>query len=163
MRPNESFKRIRAGEVRDAEGRRRFHGAFTGGFSAGYFNTVGSKEGWAPKSFQSSRQKRQRVEQRPEDFMDEEDGLLGSLNTTEAYDTTEKREERAPPQEVGIAQAVEKELGVLRKDSGIGRKLLRKMGWKEGKAVGAKVAVQDDFAAQSLPYRLRKKAMRDGM
>lgn len=23
----------------------RFHGAFTGGFSAGYFNTVGSKEG----------------------------------------------------------------------------------------------------------------------
>lgn len=25
--------------------RRRFHGAFTGGFSAGYFNSVGSKEG----------------------------------------------------------------------------------------------------------------------
>lgn len=32
-------------EVRDEKGRRRFHGAFTGGFSAGYFNTVGSKEG----------------------------------------------------------------------------------------------------------------------
>ena len=31
--------------VRDAQGRVRFHGAFTGGFSAGYFNTVGSKEG----------------------------------------------------------------------------------------------------------------------
>ena len=29
----------------DQQGRRRFHGAFTGGFSAGYFNTVGSKEG----------------------------------------------------------------------------------------------------------------------
>lgn len=29
----------------DDQGRRRFHGAFTGGFSAGYFNTVGSKEG----------------------------------------------------------------------------------------------------------------------
>jgi hypothetical protein len=29
----------------DEKGRRRFHGAFTGGFSAGYFNTVGSKEG----------------------------------------------------------------------------------------------------------------------
>eukprot|EP00955_Chlamydomonas_euryale_P091008 364589-Chlamydomonas_euryale.AAC.2 len=26
----------------DAQGRRRFHGAFTGGFSAGYYNTVGS-------------------------------------------------------------------------------------------------------------------------
>jgi len=32
-------------DVRDAQGRLRFHGAFTGGFSAGYFNTVGSKEG----------------------------------------------------------------------------------------------------------------------
>lgn len=31
--------------VTDEQGRRRFHGAFTGGFSAGYFNTVGSKEG----------------------------------------------------------------------------------------------------------------------
>ncbi|CAI5960680.1 unnamed protein product [Closterium sp. NIES-64] len=31
-------------EARDDEGRRRFHGAFTGGFSAGYFNSVGSKE-----------------------------------------------------------------------------------------------------------------------
>lgn len=29
----------------DERGRRRFHGAFTGGFSAGYFNTVGSKHG----------------------------------------------------------------------------------------------------------------------
>lgn len=32
-------------QVTDEEGRRRFHGAFTGGFSAGYYNTVGSKEG----------------------------------------------------------------------------------------------------------------------
>ena len=31
--------------VKDAQGRRRFHGAFTGGFSAGYYNTVGTKEG----------------------------------------------------------------------------------------------------------------------
>lgn len=31
--------------VTDSKGRRRFHGAFTGGFSAGYFNTVGSEEG----------------------------------------------------------------------------------------------------------------------
>ena len=32
-------------KVRDEQGRRRLHGAFTGGFSAGYYNTVGSKEG----------------------------------------------------------------------------------------------------------------------
>lgn len=35
--------------VKDEKGRyQRFHGAFTGGFSAGYFNTVGSKEGGCP-------------------------------------------------------------------------------------------------------------------
>lgn len=45
-------------EVTDAEGRRRFHGAFTGGYSAGYYNTVGSLEGWTPSTFKSSRQDR---------------------------------------------------------------------------------------------------------
>lgn len=29
--------------VRDAAGRQRLHGAFTGGYSAGFFNTVGSQ------------------------------------------------------------------------------------------------------------------------
>ena len=50
------------------------HGAFTGGFSAGYFNTVGSKEGWTPSTFVSSRGDRTKARAaRPEDFMDEED------------------------------------------------------------------------------------------
>lgn len=58
----------------DAQGRRRFHGAFTGGFSAGFFNTVGSLEGWTPAEFKSSRSdKADRKVQRPEDYMDEED------------------------------------------------------------------------------------------
>lgn len=57
----------------DENGRRRFHGAFTGGFSAGYFNTVGSKEGFQPKSFKSSRKDRSSVNQSAEDFMDAED------------------------------------------------------------------------------------------
>jgi G patch domain-containing protein 1 len=39
------FKPAWEQEVLDEQGRRRFHGAFTGGFSAGYFNSVGSKEG----------------------------------------------------------------------------------------------------------------------
>ncbi|MBW0481190.1 hypothetical protein O181_020905 [Austropuccinia psidii MF-1] len=72
-------------EVKDEQGRRRLHGAFTGGFSAGYFNTVGSKEGWTPSEFKSSRSdkkpqdrsssndQRKVYGQRPEDFMDEED------------------------------------------------------------------------------------------
>ena len=69
--------------VTDDKGRRRFHGAFTGGFSAGYFNTAGSKDGWAPKTFKSSRLKKDsldngkeeknKFQQRHEDFMDEED------------------------------------------------------------------------------------------
>ncbi|VDK46424.1 unnamed protein product, partial [Gongylonema pulchrum] len=59
--------------VTDERGRRRFHGAFTGGFSAGYFNTVGSKEGWEPKQFRSSRSERsEKFDYKPEDFMDEE-------------------------------------------------------------------------------------------
>ncbi|CAI6008202.1 unnamed protein product, partial [Closterium sp. NIES-65] len=41
-------------EARDDEGRRRFHGAFTGGFSAGYFNSVGSKEVGADAAVPSS-------------------------------------------------------------------------------------------------------------
>lgn len=66
--------------VRDSEGRQRFHGAFTGGFSAGYFNTVDTKEGFKPKEFISHRRdrhggasSRELAGQRPEDFMDEED------------------------------------------------------------------------------------------
>ena len=42
-------------EVTDEQGRRRFHGAFTGGYSAGFYNTVGSLEGWTPSQFTSSR------------------------------------------------------------------------------------------------------------
>lgn len=64
--------------VTDEKGRQRFHGAFTGGFSAGYFNTVGTKEGFTPLTFKSSRNDRGTSgnQQRPEDFMDEEVGLL---------------------------------------------------------------------------------------
>lgn len=45
-------------EAVDAEGRQRFHGAFTGGWSAGHYNSVGSAEGWAPAAFRSSRSDR---------------------------------------------------------------------------------------------------------
>lgn len=80
----------------------RLHGAFNGGFSSGYFNTVGSKNGWKPsdaeeidaeeeeeeeqkggflgdnsasiKFFPSSSKKRKKYSvQKLEDFMDEED------------------------------------------------------------------------------------------
>ncbi|OMJ20750.1 G patch domain-containing protein 1, partial [Smittium culicis] len=58
-------------------GLKRFHGAFTGGFSAGYFNTVGSAEGWTPSNFVSSRSNRAKyTQQKPEDFMDREDLMI---------------------------------------------------------------------------------------
>ena len=47
--------RKREDDIVKIDGKRRFHGAFTGGFSAGHWNTVGSEEGWAPKEFKSSR------------------------------------------------------------------------------------------------------------
>ncbi|CAI5979991.1 unnamed protein product [Closterium sp. NIES-65] len=78
-------------EARDDEGRRRFHGAFTGGFSAGYFNSVGSKEGWQPASFRSSRSQRAEVQpQRVEALMDADerhDAQRGAVAAQSAFDT----------------------------------------------------------------------------
>jgi hypothetical protein len=87
-------KKLKEGSSVNDDGRNRFHGAFTGGFSAGYHNTVGSanNEGFQPKSFRSSRKQRasrEHVQQRPEDFMDEEDGLLGAELTTNVAFTSQ--------------------------------------------------------------------------
>ena len=41
--------------ARDEKGNKHWHGAFTGGFQAGYKNTCGSRDGWAPQTFISSR------------------------------------------------------------------------------------------------------------
>lgn len=75
----------------DSNGKRRFHGAFTGGFSAGFWNTVGSQEGWQPSEFKSSRgEKASHRVQKPSDFMDDEDvGEFGiapqRIQTTEDF------------------------------------------------------------------------------
>ncbi|KAL7913312.1 hypothetical protein GGI35DRAFT_491463 [Trichoderma velutinum] len=128
-------------EVRDEKGRRRLHGAFTGGWSAGYFNTVGSKEGWTPSTFVSSRSNRRKDEtghsqQRAEDYMDEEDladaAEAQTLKTTQAF--------------AGLGSSTQEELragglmGLFRADGDtMGLKLLRRMGWKDGQGIGPKV------------------------
>ncbi|PHH81519.1 hypothetical protein CDD82_580 [Ophiocordyceps australis] len=127
-------------EVRDERGRKRLHGAFTGGFSAGYFNTVGSKEGWTPSAFVSSRANRHKntasAQQRAEDYMDEEDladkAEADKIQTSEAF--------------AGMGSSVQSEtshdvLGSLLKATGntIGLRLLRRMGWKDGQGIGPKV------------------------
>ena len=134
----------------DEQGRRRFHGAFTGGFSAGFFNTAGSRDGWAPKHFKSSRENRfQSNSQRPEDFMDDEDmseyGIAPQkLQTSEKFrkDATESRKRKNIPQ--GLSDAPIPGEPVLdlfirpAKDT-IGVRLLKEMGWKPGQGIGPKL------------------------
>uniref|UniRef100_A0A4W6CV55 G patch domain containing 1 n=1 Tax=Lates calcarifer TaxID=8187 RepID=A0A4W6CV55_LATCA len=137
--------------VKDEKGRyKRFHGAFTGGFSAGYFNTVGSKEGWAPSTFVSSRQ--QKADQhhaRPEDFMDEEDfsehGIAPREITTSQEFSSSRRDAAREKARAINAQTALIPGDTLLEDliaparSSIGVELLRRMGWKEGQGVGPRV------------------------
>ncbi|EXJ77416.1 hypothetical protein A1O3_09642 [Capronia epimyces CBS 606.96] len=138
-RDDGSFVPIWKQEATDEQGRKRLHGAFTGGFSAGYFNTVGSKEGWTPSSFVSSRQNRlkdaQKPTQRPEDFMDEEDlreaeesRALNISNEFAGFGT-----EHDPVRKTAT-------IGLFRPlDETIGSKLLKRMGWREGQGIGPRV------------------------
>jgi G patch domain-containing protein 1 len=134
-------------EVTDEEGRRRFHGAFTGGYSAGYYNTVGSKEGWAPQSFTSSRQNRAGArKQSISDFLDEDEkaDMEGkSLSASSQFDTfgftaaehsrkhAEKEQHERPS---AIPGPVPDEL-VAPVSESIGVKLLLKMGWRRGHSI----------------------------
>ncbi|KAI1387263.1 DUF1604-domain-containing protein [Hypoxylon trugodes] len=145
VRDDGSYVPVWKQEVRDERGRKRLHGAFTGGWSAGYFNTVGSKEGWTPSTFVSSRTNRhkdaaeqKRGKQRPEDFMDEED----------LADAEEAQKLQTARDFAGLGNTDGDGLG--RRGGGLtdlfrtqgetmGVKLLRKMGWKDGQGIGPKV------------------------
>ncbi|PWZ01097.1 DUF1604-domain-containing protein [Testicularia cyperi] len=151
-------------EARDEQGRRRFHGAFTGGFSAGYFNTVGSKEGWTPSSFRSSRaDKAKGVQQdaarqnRPEDFMDEEDlqdwkstqqvKIAAPFSSSSQIAKSSARDRDPLLQGLDGSKRSEAELvaSTLLEQitpqigDGIGFQMLRRMGWKDGQGLGARV------------------------
>ncbi|KAM0753231.1 hypothetical protein T439DRAFT_323868 [Meredithblackwellia eburnea MCA 4105] len=152
------FKPIWEQEAVDEKGRRRFHGAFTGGFSAGYHGTVGSKEGWAPSTFKSSRSDRagaKSTAQMAEAFMDEEDladvAASRTLSTAAAYS--------APPPSsydplLGVfgAQQSSNSSNLPAIDAlasliepattRIGAQLMRKMGWRDGQGVGPRVTLQ---------------------
>ncbi|KAF9740510.1 hypothetical protein PMIN06_001643 [Paraphaeosphaeria minitans] len=121
--------------VTDERGRRRLHGAFTGGFSAGYFNTVGSKEGWAPKTFVSSRSNRNKdTTQRAEDFMDEEDKAAAAesreLETAQSFATIGRVGGSQNDALFGLFVTEEETMGV---------KIAQKMGWRRDQGVGRKV------------------------
>lgn len=118
-----------------------------------YFNTVGSKEGWTPATFVSSRQNRardakQHAQQRPEDFMDEEDlreqEESRNLQTTEGFagfgSTDADASRRAGLMD--LLKAGGETMGV---------KLLKKMGWREGQGIGPKVRRQAKLDERSAP------------
>eukprot|EP01046_Picozoa_sp_COSAG06_P051725 COSAG06_NODE_8510_length_2145_cov_16.636809_1_plen_571_part_10 len=144
-------------EVVDAEGRRRFHGAFTGGYSAGYYNTVGSAEGWAPKEFKSSRSNRSQQQQSAEDFMDEEDltSFGGKqLQTNSQYDSLgstaadlQRQTQREAEASRSIIPGAAPAEFVAPAIEGIGKQLLRLMGWREGQGVGPRRARKRKHAA----------------
>ncbi|KAK1463783.1 hypothetical protein CCUS01_08197 [Colletotrichum cuscutae] len=141
VRDDGAYIPVHKQEVRDEHGRRRLHGAFTGGWSAGYFNTVGSKEGWTPSTFVSSRTNRQKNKprtsrQRPEDYMDEEDladtAATQNIQTTDPFSSlgASSHDRRHANDSTGLARAYGDTMGL---------KLLRKMGWKDGQGIGPKV------------------------
>ncbi|MCJ1308090.1 hypothetical protein MMC25_001741 [Agyrium rufum] len=143
IRDDGSYVPIWKQEVTDERGRKRLHGAFTGGFSAGYFNTVGSKEGWAPSTFVSSRKNRTedaptttKNQQKPEDFMDEED--LAELEESRKLQTSDSY---AALGSTGEEVARRDAFMDLFASSGetMGVKLLRRMGWRDGQGVGPRV------------------------
>ncbi|SPP76460.1 G patch domain-containing protein 1 homolog [Drosophila guanche] len=138
--------------VKDENGKRRFHGAFTGGFSAGFWNTVGSLEGWTPQTFKSSRAEKAtpRMQQRPEDFMDKEDlGEFGiapqGIRTREEFSKESEEEQRTgqrkrklmQPEQVGPIPGVPVLEHLLRpvRDK-VAMRILKSMGWKPGQGVG---------------------------
>ncbi|KAJ1953074.1 hypothetical protein GGI12_006094, partial [Dipsacomyces acuminosporus] len=125
--------------------------AFKGGFSAGYHGTAGSKEGWQPTSFTSSRSNRaEKRSLRPEDFMDEEDladieaSKTISVNSqyrasnSSAVDEMSDEQPQSASIVGSIAQRISAELGmVLAKSLRLGDKIMAAMGWKPGQGIGA--------------------------
>lgn len=144
--------------MRDENGKRRFHGAFTGGFSAGFWNTVGSLEGWKPSEFKSSRaEKAQRREQKASDFMDEEDlGEFGiapqRVQTREDFsrsgtDQSRKRKfEKVSTGPIPGLPVLETLLAPTRDKIAV--RIFKTMGWKDGQGVGARLTRKEKKRAR---------------
>ncbi len=146
--------------VTDENGRRRFHGAFTGGFSAGYFNTVGTRDGWSPAHFKSSRGSKgqpSKEMQKPEDFMDAEDlgefgiapqGLKTSAQFKRPEDATKKRKREAAAAgadgdgDGSVIPGRPVQLDELFRPvtDTVGVSLLRAMGWRPGQGIGPRLS-----------------------
>lgn len=134
----------------DDQGRRRFHGAFTGGFSAGFFNTAGSRDGWTPKGFKSTRSNRKGPDSeqpKPEDFMDDEDlgdfGIapqkLRASKNFEIQQQENKKRKHEKEDDGPIPGQPVLDLFLKPVQDTIGVRLLKEMGWKPGQGIGPKL------------------------
>jgi G patch domain-containing protein 1 len=118
-----------------------------------YFNTVGSKEGWTPKTFVSSRASRNKDQsngqtQRAEDFMDEEDLAQAAesrqLETAQAFAGIGEAGATNDNGFFGLFVTQEETMGV---------KIAQKMGWRRDQGIGRKVRrearLEDGMAVDS--------------
>jgi G patch domain-containing protein 1 len=104
-----------------------------------YFNTVGSKEGWAPKTFVSSRANRNKDQshgqtQRAEDFMDDED--MAQAAESRQLETAQNFAgvgEPGAPNDDGLFGLF------LTQEETMGVKIAQKMGWRRDQGIGRKV------------------------
>jgi hypothetical protein len=157
-----SSHKAKTGAVTDAQGRKRFHGAFTGGFSAGYFNTVGSEEGFQPATFRSSRSDRVEVKrQSVQDYMDEDDGLLGGVLTAKEGVDSFVGSEKSMVKSGVASHRLSDEIGsaisniILEPANTMGKKLLGLLGWKPGQGTGPRIKRKDYFmTADTLSFSL---------
>ncbi|CDO68796.1 hypothetical protein BN946_scf184805.g5 [Trametes cinnabarina] len=114
----------------------------------GYFNTVGSKEGWTPSTFVSSRSDRAKKKvARPEDFMDEEDlaEIRENRKLVDEHEemefgsiAAEKRKQDGIDDQDPITAALAASLAPPPKDS-VGAQILKKMGWRPGQGIGPRL------------------------
>ena len=132
---------------------KRLHGAFRGGFSAGYFNTVGSREGWTPRQQQGDDD--ENVQQRPEDFMDEQDhnewGGPSAVNAAFHIGGDTK--------EPTLALLT----GAVVPPANMGRQLLRALGWRESSSsafVPSKNSLDSDHHHQEEQLYLSARRLR---
>lgn len=107
----------------------RFHGAFTGGFSAGYFNTVDTKEGWKPSNDTSRTQT-------VDDFMDEQDHHEwgGPTKVRQDYATNTNATDASSSAATVATRGPSSSLDSLFRISHqtVGPRLLRKLGYRQG-------------------------------
>ncbi|KAF9901174.1 hypothetical protein EC991_006430 [Linnemannia zychae] len=123
-------------EVKDEHGRRRFHGAFTGGFSAGYYNTVGSAEGLAQELYTlpSMLSDATRITA-TDDF-----GSTGSAQRDLARKSAAAMSMRASGSILGALPDNMIDDLIIPASESIGVRLLKRMGWKPGQGIGPRVS-----------------------